>query len=90
MTLRALTALALVAALGGTSAAQAQFMAGGSRLAGFDEQAIREACAGLEAQSRMSLTADVPDDIDNGDSAGEYALDRLPFTLRDCREAGYR
>lgn len=80
--------LTLAVALAGASVAQAEIVVGGSQFPDADRRAIEEACRGLEAQSRMSLTADVPDDLDNGDSAGEYALDQLTFTLRDCRAAG--
>ena len=52
-----------------------------------ERQNLVEACRGLDAQSRMSLTSDVPDDIESGDAASEYALANLPFTLRDCRAA---
>lgn len=89
MTLRpVLAVLTLAAGLAGGSVAQAEIVVGGSSFPDADRRAIEEACRGLEAQSRMSLTADVPDDLDNGDAAGEYALDQLPFTLRDCRAAG--
>jgi hypothetical protein len=89
MILRPLTAaLVLAAGIAGATGARAEIQVGGSYFPNTDEQAILEACRGLEAQSRMSLTSDVPDDIESADSASEWALDRLPFTLRDCREAG--
>ena len=36
----------------------------------------------------MSLTSDVPDDIESADTSSEYRLSQLPFTLADCRRAG--
>lgn len=90
MTLRHLAAaFALTLAVAGASAAQAQYTSDGRYLDPSDPDIVA-ACRGLEAQARMSLTADVPDDIDNGDPSGEYALDRLPFTVADCRRAGIR
>ena len=83
------TALVLTLALAGTSGAQAQY-AGDGRSLNPNDPDIVAACRGLEAQSRMSLTADVPDDVYNGDTSSEYALRNLPFTVRDCREAGIR
>lgn len=90
MTLRHFAAaFALVVAVAGASGAQAQYASDGLYLDPNDPDVIA-ACRGLEAQSRMSLTSNVPDDVDNGDSSGEYALDRLPFTVQDCRRAGIR
>lgn len=80
-----LTALALSVA----TPAMAEIRIGHSVFGDRDEQEIMAACRGLEAQARQSLTSDPPDDIDNGDPAGAYALNQLPFTVRDCREAGY-
>lgn len=90
MTFRtAVAAITLFAGLG-FSAAQAEIVVGGNYFPDRDEQAIIAACRGLEAQSRMSLSSDVPDDVYNGDTSSEYQLKNLPFTLRDCREAGIR
>lgn len=81
------TALVLIAAMAGTSGAQAEYTSDGRFLDPNDPDIVA-ACRGLEAQSRMSLTSDVPDDVDNGDPSSEYALRNLPFTVRDCRKAG--
>ena len=83
------TAFALAVAVVASTAAQAEY-ATNSRYLDPQDPDVVAACRGLEAQSRMSLTSNVPDDIDNGDTSGEYALARLHFTLRDCREAGIR
>ena len=90
MALRTVVAAITLFAGLGFSAAQAEIVVGGNYFPDRDEQAIMEACRGLEAQSRMSLTSDVPDDVYSGDASSEYALSQLPFTLRDCREAGFR
>ena len=82
-------ALVLTVAMAGTSGVQAQYASDG-RLLNPNDPDIIAACNGLEAQSRMSLTSSVPDDVDNGDPSSEYALRNLPFTVRDCREAGIR
>jgi len=89
MTLRPFAAaFALVIAVAGASGAQAQYATSDGRYLDPNDPDIVAACRGLEAQSRMSLTSNVPDDVDNGDSSGEYALDRLPFNVADCRRAG--
>lgn len=80
-------ALALVGALAFSATAQALEL-GGRYYPDRDEREIIEACRGLEAQSRMSLTANVPDDIESADPSSEYRLSQLPFTLADCRRAG--
>jgi hypothetical protein len=88
MTFRPFAAVfGLAVILAGTSGARAEIVLGGSRYPDAQERAIIEACRGLEAQSRMSLTSNVPDDIESADPSSEYALSNLPFTLRDCREA---
>lgn len=83
-------ALALVLGWAMASPAQAEIIIGDARYADSKADFVRESCAGLEAQSRQSLTSDVPDDIESGDLASAYALAQLPFSLRDCRAAGYR
>lgn len=90
MTFRTVAAAITLFAGLGLSAAQAEIVVGGNYFPDRDQQAIIAACRGLEAQSRMSLSSDVPDDVYNGDSSSEYQLRNLPFTLRDCREAGIR
>ena len=90
MTLRTALAAIVLFSAAGISAAQAEIVVGGNYFPDADERAIVEACRGLEAQSRMSLSSDVPDDEYSGDTSSEYALAQLPFTLRDCREAGFR
>lgn len=80
-------ALALVAGLAFAPMAQALEL-GGRTFPDRDERAIIDACRGLEAQSRMSLTSDPPDDIESADPSSEYQLSKLPFTLADCRRAG--
>lgn len=80
-------ALVLTVAMAVTSGAQAEY-AGDGRSLDPNDPDIVAACRGLEAQSRMSLTSDVPDDVYNGDTSSEYALRNLPFTVRDCRKAG--
>lgn len=80
-------ALALVVGVSFSSSVQALEL-GGRYFPDQDERAIIDACRGLEAQSRMSLTSDVPDDIESADSSSEYRLSQLPFTLADCRRAG--
>lgn len=90
MTLRTVAAAITVFAGLGCSAAQAEIVIGGNYFPDRDQQALIAACRGLEAQSRMSLSSDVPDDVYNGDTSSEYQLKNLPFTLRDCREAGIR
>ena len=79
--------LALIAGLALSSAVQALEL-GGRYYPDRDEREIIEACRGLEAQSRMSLTSNVPDDIESPDPSSEYRLSQLPFTLADCRRAG--
>lgn len=90
MTLRTALAAIILFSAAGVSTAQAEIVVGGNYYPDAEERAIREACRGLEAQSRMSLTSDVSADEYSGDPASEYALAQLPFTLRDCREAGFR
>jgi hypothetical protein len=90
MTLRTALAAIILFSVAGISAAQAEIVVGGNYFPDRDEQAIIAACRGLEAQSRMSLSSDVPDDVYNGDTSSEYQLKDVPFTLRDCREAGIR
>lgn len=82
-------AFALTAAIVYAGGTQAQYSSDGRYLDPNDPD-VQEACRGLEAQSRMSLTSNVPDDIDNGDPSGEYQLSQLPFNVWDCRRAGIR
>ncbi|HEY9010283.1 MAG TPA: hypothetical protein VIN06_04650 [Devosia sp.] len=79
--------LAVLAGLVFSSTVQALEL-GGRNYPDRDERTIIEACRGLDAQSRMSLTSDVPDDIESADPSSEYRLSQLPFTLADCRGAG--
>jgi len=79
--------LVLMITVAGTGGAQAEYTRDGRYLDPTDPDIVA-ACRGLEAQSRMSLTSDVPDDVDNGDPSSEYALRNLPFTVGDCRRAG--
>jgi hypothetical protein len=80
-------AFVLAVAMAGTSGVQAEYASDGRYLDPKDPDIVA-ACRGLEAQSRMSLTSNVPDDVDNGDPSSEYALRNLPFTVGDCRRAG--
>ncbi len=85
------TLVALVAVgLAFAAPARAEIVIGGISYPDSEQAALQEACRGLDAQSRMSLISDVPDDVDNGDANSEYNLKRLPFTLKDCRAAGIR
>lgn len=68
--------------------AQAEIVVGGVRYSDSEEAALRETCRGLDAQSRMSLISNVPDDIESADPSSEWALKNVSFTVRDCREAG--
>ena len=65
-----LTAFALAVVLAGATGAQAQY-ASDPRFLDPKDPDVVAACRGLEAQSRMSLTSNVPDDVDNGDTSGE-------------------
>jgi hypothetical protein len=90
-TMKTRTLIALVAVgLAFAAPARAEIVIGGNTYSDAEQRALQEACRGLEAQSRMSLTSSVPDDVDNGDANSEYNLKQLPFTLADCRAAGIR
>lgn len=81
-----LTALAFASA----TPSKAAIRVGPATYPDSEEQFVVAACRGLEAQSRQSMTADPPDDIPSPDSSSAWALSGLPFTLTDCRKAGYR
>jgi hypothetical protein len=85
------TALILTAlALASTTPARAEIRIGQATYSDSEEPELIAACRGLEAQARQSLTADPPDDIESADSSSAWALSKLPFTVRDCRAAGFR
>lgn len=85
------TALILTAlALASTSPARADIRIGQATYADSEEPDLIAACRGLEAEARQSLTSDPPDDLESADSSSAWALSKLPFTVRDCRAAGFR
>ena len=88
MKIRSMFAIATLG-LGFAAPAQAEIVLGGVSYPDSDFASLQESCRGLEGQARQSLTSDVPDDVDNGNAGGAYQLKQLPFTVRDCRAAGF-
>ena len=77
-----------IAIIAMSSTARAEIVLGDHIYSDSQEAILREYCRGLDAQSRQSLISNVPDDEYNGDLSSEYQLRGLPFSIRDCRQAG--
>ena len=77
--------LALVA----TTAVQAEVVIGDYVYPERERDTIRQLCQGLEGQSLQSAIDTRNDDDYNGDLGSSYQLRSVPFSVRDCRRAGF-
>ncbi len=72
-----------------TTAVQAEVVIGDYVYPERERDTVRQLCQGLDAQSRQSLIENRNDDDYNGDLGSAYQLRGVPFSLRDCRRAGF-
>ncbi|HEY0853398.1 MAG TPA: hypothetical protein VGD86_01090 [Devosia sp.] len=77
--------LALVA----TTAAQAEIVIGQYVYPDSEYGTLRQLCQGLEGQANQSAIDNRNDDDYNGDLGSAYQLKSVPFSVRDCRRAGF-
>jgi hypothetical protein len=88
ITQKLLAVLTIASALALPSAAMAGIVLNGNEYPEWKRAELRAACQGLEGQSKESLTAIDKLDEESGDPASDFRLSTVPFTLRDCQEAG--
>lgn len=77
--------LALVA----TTVAHAEVVIGDYVYPERDRDMVRQLCQGLEGQANQSAIDNRNDDDYNGDLGSAYQLKSVPFSVRDCRRAGF-